>query len=187
MVSFVNLAFVGLALIAGVHADHQFTLKNNCGSNIQPVIANVNCGYSPRCDTPGSGGVPNPAISYNGPQPGNLGPGASQTLNINRQWNGRIFAQNGACGPKGESCTQTEFNLDTGNNFTPQAYDISNIQGFTQSTAIGVNGCETVTCRDVGCPCRQAYPPGDLSGCGNDSPVRGCSAGDHQFTITFCP
>lgn len=33
------------------------TLKNNCGSNIQPVIANVNCGYSPRCDTPGSGGV----------------------------------------------------------------------------------------------------------------------------------
>lgn len=33
-------------------------------------------------------------------------------------------------------------------------------KGFTQSTAIGVNGCETVTCRDVGCPCRQAYPPG---------------------------
>jgi len=33
------------------------TFRNNCGANVQPVIANVNCGYSPRCDTPGSGGV----------------------------------------------------------------------------------------------------------------------------------
>jgi len=36
------------------------------------------------------------------------------------QWNGRIFAQNGACGGKGEGCTMTEFNLDTGDTFTPQ-------------------------------------------------------------------
>lgn len=82
------------------------TFKNNCGSSVKPVIANVNCGYSPRCSTPGSGGVvrhlslccaihltptpctplkPNPAISYTGPQPNSLGPGASQTLTINSQ------------------------------------------------------------------------------------------------------
>ncbi|KAF9445508.1 hypothetical protein P691DRAFT_734869 [Macrolepiota fuliginosa MF-IS2] len=182
-----NALFVALAFVSGIYADHTFTFKNNCGSNIQPVIANVNCGYSPRCSTPGSGGVPNPAISYNGPQPHSLAHGASQTLTINRQWNGRIFAQNGKCGAKGESCTMTEFNLDTGNNFTPQAYDISNIQGFTQSISIAVNGCDTVTCTNVNCGCTSAYPPGDLSGCGNDSPVRGCSAGDHSWTVTFCP
>ena len=158
------------------------------------------------------------------------------------QWNGRIFAQNGACGAKGEECTMTEFNLDTGNNFTPQEsltlhlsipgsltsfsglwyiehtgkYTImskhphtnnpwsSDLQGFTQSISIAVNGCDTVTCTNVNCGCSSAYPPGvsaigfarawfaptcvqDLSGCGNDSPVRGCSAGDHSWTITFCP
>ena len=27
----------------------------------------------------------------------------------------------------------------------------------------------------------------DQSGCGNDSPVHGCSAGDKSWTITFCP
>ena len=36
------------------------------------------------------------------------------------QWNGRIFNQNGKCGAKGEGCTVTEFNLDTGSQFTPQ-------------------------------------------------------------------
>ncbi|KAH9481713.1 Pathogenesis-related protein 1A/1B [Psilocybe cubensis] len=180
------LAFA-LAVASQVVADHQFTFKNNCGSNVSPKIANVNCGYSPRCSTPGSGGVPNPAISYTGPQPNTLGPGKSQTLTINRQWNGRIFNQNGHCGASGENCSMGEFNLDTGNQFTAQAYDISNIQGFTQSMQIAVNGCNTVTCTNVNCGCANAYPPGDLSGCGNDSPVRGCSAGDHQWTVTFCP
>lgn len=78
------------------------TFKNNCGSSVKPVIANVNCGYSPRCNTPGSGGVvgfasrlnvnpcpqyhiqPNPAVSYTGPQPNTLAPGASQTLTVNQ-------------------------------------------------------------------------------------------------------
>lgn len=166
---------------------HQFTAVNRCSYTIHPVIANTNCGYSPRCNTPGSGGVPNPAIPYTGPQYGALEPGASETLSINQQWNGRIFTQNGSCGPKGESCTITEFNLDTGNAFTQQAYDISNIQGFTQSIQISVNGCDTVTCTNPNCGCANAYPVGDLSGCGNDSPVRGCSAGAHFWTITFCP
>lgn len=187
MQSYLNSLFVLVTAVVCVQADHSFTFNNRCGGNVQPVIANANCGYSPRCDTPGSGGVPNPAISYTGPQPGSIAPSGSQTLIINHQWNGRIFAQNGACGSKGEGCTMTEFNLDTGDTFTPQAYDISNIQGFTQSISIAVNGCDTVTCTNVNCGCSSAYPPGDLSGCGNDSPVRGCSAGDHSWTITFCP
>lgn len=64
--------------------------------------------------------------------------------------------------------------------FTPQAYDISNIQGtlilellhqlllictlsvigFSVGQQILVNGCATVTCTNAGCPCNQAYPPG---------------------------
>ncbi|KAG5647374.1 hypothetical protein DXG03_000442 [Asterophora parasitica] len=176
-----------LALATVTEAAHTFNFRNKCGSSIKPVIANTNCGYSPRCSTPGSGGVPNPAISYTGAQPNTLGAGQSQSLKINSQWNGRIFAQNGRCGAKGESCTVTEFNLDTGSQWTPQAYDISNIQGFTQSVRIEVNGCDTVTCTNVKCDCKSAYPPGDLSGCGNDSPVHGCGAGDRTWTITFCP
>ncbi|PPQ89346.1 hypothetical protein CVT25_003183 [Psilocybe cyanescens] len=179
-----------LAIASLVSADHSFTFRNNCGSSVSPKIVNTNCGYSPRCSTPGSGGVPKPAIPYNGPQPKTLGHGQSQTLTINRQWNGRIFNQNGHCGASGENCSMGEFNLDTGNQFTAQAYDISNIQGFTQSLRIAVNGCDTVTCTNVKCGCTNAYPPGsltDLSGCGNDSPVRGCSPGDKQWTITFCP
>ncbi|KAF8150721.1 hypothetical protein B0H34DRAFT_149837 [Crassisporium funariophilum] len=180
-----SLSLLGLAAV--VLGDHSFTFRNNCAGTVKPVIANVNCGYSPRCTTPGSGGVPNPAINYNGPQPNTLSKGQSQTLRINRQWNGRIFNQNGRCGAKGESCTMTEYNLDTGSFWTPQAYDISNIQGFTQSIRIEVGGCDTVTCTNVNCGCKSAYPPGDLSGCGNDSPVRGCSAGDKSWTVTFCP
>jgi len=63
------------------------------------------------CNTPGSGGVPNPAISYTGPQIGQIGPGGTGTITINDQWNGRIFNQNGGCGDKGEKCTVLEYNL----------------------------------------------------------------------------
>lgn len=45
-----NICLPGLRLLS-------VTFNNRCGGNVQPVIANVNCGYSPRCDTPGSGGV----------------------------------------------------------------------------------------------------------------------------------
>ncbi|KAF4613701.1 hypothetical protein D9613_007839 [Agrocybe pediades] len=197
-----------------VHADHTFNFVNRCSYTIDPIIANTNCGYSPRCNTPNSGGagVPLPAISFHGGQPGQIAKGQSKTVHINRQWNGRIFNQNGHCGAAGEKCTMAEFNLDTGNAFTAQhsfctipclvactdiylyssvrswqAYDISNIQGFTQSMSIAVGGCDTVTCTNVNCGCHNAYKPGDLSGCGNDSPVRGCSPGDKSWTITFCP
>ncbi|KAF9526344.1 hypothetical protein CPB83DRAFT_465748 [Crepidotus variabilis] len=161
--------------------------KNQCGYTVNPQIVNVNCGYSPRCSTPGSGGVPNPAISYTGPQPKALGASQSTQLTVNRQWNGRIFHQTGHCGAKGESCSMGEFNLDTGSQFTPQAFDISNIQGFTIGMGIGISGGDSVACTNVNCGCKNAYPVGDISGCGNDSPVRGGSAGDKTWTVTFCP
>nr|ALA44973.1 thaumatin-like protein 11 [Moniliophthora perniciosa] len=162
-----------------VLADHQFTLTNRCGNTITPVIADTRCGYSPRCDG---------AASYTSAQPSQMASGASQTVTVPSNWVGRIFAQNGSCGPKGEDCSVTEFNLDSGDAFTPQSYDISNIQGFTQSFQIGAAGCETVTCTSADCGCKNAYPVGDISGCGNDSPVRGCGAGNVAFsgkTLSF--
>ena len=72
------------------------------------------------CDTPGSGGSPKPAVSYLGPQPGKIAPGASKEITINDQWNGRIFNQNGKCGAKGEGCTMLEYNL--GELFTRRGY-----------------------------------------------------------------
>uniref|UniRef100_A0A0W0FAP4 Uncharacterized protein n=1 Tax=Moniliophthora roreri TaxID=221103 RepID=A0A0W0FAP4_MONRR len=106
-------------------ADHKFTLTNRCGNTITPVIADTKCGYSP------------PTLPLN---PSQIGSGESQTVTIPSNWVGRIFAQNGSCGPKGEGCSVTEFNLDSGDAFTPQSYDISNIQGFTQSFQIGAAG-----------------------------------------------
>ncbi|KAJ7812649.1 hypothetical protein B0H14DRAFT_2459057 [Mycena olivaceomarginata] len=193
-------AFFALALITGVvHAEaslagspwasprkdlsrrvdgHAFTFVNKCGNAITPIITDTSCGYSPRCAD---------AAKYSGPAPTVLAPGASQTLNIDSKWVGRIFASHPACGPKGESCTITEYNLDSGSQFTPQTYDISNIQGFTDSVQISAAGCDTVTCTNANCGCTSAYPLGDTTGCGNDSPVRACGAGTVAFTVTFCP
>ncbi|KAH8818972.1 hypothetical protein DL96DRAFT_377105 [Flagelloscypha sp. PMI_526] len=159
-------------------AGHQITIHNNCPGAVTPIITDTKCGYSPRCAD---------AASYTDRQPNVLQNGQSDTLTIPSNWVGRIFAQTGSCGVKGESCTVTEWNMDSGDFFTPQSYDISNIQGFTQSVQIGMAGCDTVTCKDVNCGCRSAYPPGDLSGCGNDSPVHACGSGDIGMSVVFCP
>lgn len=42
-------------------------------------------------------------------------------------------------------------------------------------------GCVAAKCTNVNCGCTNAYPPGDLSGCGSDYPVKGCSAGAVGF------
>lgn len=84
------------------------------------------------------------------------------------------------------SIFQGEFNLDSGDKYTPQSYDISNIQVFTQSMQIVAQGCQTVKCTNANCGCSQAYPVGDTTGCGNDSPVRGCGAGAIAFTSEWC-
>ncbi|KAF7311723.1 Thaumatin-like protein [Mycena indigotica] len=152
---------------------HPFTFVNKCGAPVTPVITDTRCGYSPRCAD---------AVPFSGPQPGQLGPGQSKTVTVNARWVGRVFASHPQCGPKGESCTMGEFNLDSGDFFTPQSYDISNIQGFTDSMQIAASGCDTVTCTNANCGCRNAYPIGDLSGCGNDSPVHACGAGGIAFT-----
>ncbi|KAF9259849.1 hypothetical protein L218DRAFT_1079699 [Marasmius fiardii PR-910] len=161
-----------------VAADHKFTINNKCKNAVNAVVADTKCGYSPRCQD---------ATSYTGPQPGSIAAGKSKTITIPSRWVGRIFAKNNKCGPKGEQCTVTEFNLDSGDKFTPQSYDISNIQGFTQSVSIGADGCDSVTCTNVKCGCKNAYPPGDMSGCGGDHPVRACGAGNVGFHVTFCP
>jgi len=48
----------------------------------------------------------------------------------------------------------TDTHIDTGSQWTPHAYDISNIQGFTQSMAIKGEGCAQVACRSVKCSVR---------------------------------
>ncbi|KAL1716429.1 hypothetical protein EV715DRAFT_275021 [Schizophyllum commune] len=151
----------------------EFTLVHLCKHAVQPHIANTRCGCRPRCGN---------ATDFKGKQPGKLAAGKSEKVTIPSRSVGRIFNKTAKCGAKGESCTVTEFNLDTGDKYTPQAYDISNIQGFTQSIRIKSSGCETATCRSKSCPCKRAYPVGDMSGCGNDSPVKGCKAGDQPFT-----
>ncbi|THU96927.1 hypothetical protein K435DRAFT_796948 [Dendrothele bispora CBS 962.96] len=176
-------AVTALAFASSAYADHQFTLTNKCGNPINAVVADTRCGYSPRCAD---------AASFTGQQPGSIAPGASKSVTIPSKWVGRIFAQNGSCGAKGESCTITEFNLDSGDQFTPQTYDISNIQGFTQSIQIGAAGCDTVTCTNANCGCKNAYPIGDLTGCQAqtgtvDNPVRACGAGNVAFNVVFCP
>ncbi|KAL0563654.1 hypothetical protein V5O48_018411, partial [Marasmius crinis-equi] len=170
MKSFAAVLAIAPLLVA---ADHQFTLRNNCPNAVNAVIADTRCGFSPRCDD---------ATSFTGAQPGSIASGTDKVVTIPSSWVGRIFAQTGSCGEKGDGCTVTEFNLDSGDQFTPQSYDISNIQGFTQSVSIAGAGCEQVTCTNVNCGCTNAFPPGDISGCGNDSPVRGCGAGDVGFT-----
>ncbi|KAJ7050008.1 hypothetical protein C8F01DRAFT_1001268 [Mycena amicta] len=157
---------------------HQFTLTNKCSSAVKPVIASTACGYSPRCADAST--APLPSV-------GSLPAGKTTTVTIPNDFVGRIFAQNGSCGDKGEDCTMLEFNLDADSFYTPNSYDISNIQGFTQSISLGAAGCDTVTCTSPSCSCNNAYPIGDMTGCGSDLPVRACGKGNIAFTVVFCP
>jgi len=59
-----------------------------------------------------------------------------------------------------QAYSSTHLIQDTGSQFTAQAYDISNVQGFTQSVSIGADGCDSTTCQAVNCLCTRAYPPG---------------------------
>ncbi|KAF8129091.1 hypothetical protein K438DRAFT_2032593 [Mycena galopus ATCC 62051] len=68
--------------------------------------------------------------------------------------------------------------------YTPNSCDISN---FTQSISLGAEGCDTVTCTSANFSCEDAYPIGDMTGCGNDLPVKVCGAGNIAFTVVFCP
>ncbi|KAJ7031031.1 hypothetical protein C8F04DRAFT_1112064 [Mycena alexandri] len=157
---------------------HQFTLTNKCSSAVKPVVVSTACGYSPRCAD---------AFTAALPSPGSLAAGKTTTITIPNDFVGRIFAQDGSCGAQGESCTMLEFNLDADSFYTPNSYDISNIQGFTQSISLGAAGCSTVTCTSPSCSCENAYPIGDMTGCGNDLPVKACGKGNMAFDVVFCP
>ncbi|KAF9514430.1 hypothetical protein BS47DRAFT_1485032 [Hydnum rufescens UP504] len=185
-----HLAFF-LSVASLTSANHLFTLVNRCGFGVNMSIDNWS-------RTP-----------YTGPQPPTIAAGQSWSTTIPSGWDGRI-CDNRNCYTGGSI---TEFNLDTGNCtlskdvslplyrrahaayslvYTPQAYDISNINGFSVGQQIDVPGCDTVTCASSSCPCNQAYPPGNLAGtCPNegtiDNPVRGCGAGNIAFTIVYCP
>ncbi|KAJ3968900.1 hypothetical protein EV361DRAFT_923757 [Lentinula raphanica] len=177
--------FVTLSLAAPISfrrssGDHTFNIVNNCPESITVYVKDTKCGYSPRCSD---------ASSYSAAQPGAIPAGGSATVTIPASWVGRIYAESSSssCGATGEDCTVGEFNLDTGDTYAQQAYDISNIQGFTQAMSISLDGCDEVACSSASCACTDAYPPGDETGCGNDSPVRACGAGAIPATITFCP
>ncbi|KAJ6507437.1 hypothetical protein C8R47DRAFT_94118 [Mycena vitilis] len=175
---------------------HEFTLINKCSSAVKPVVVSTACGYSPRCADASTAALPSP---------GSLAAGKTTTVTIPDNFVGRIFAQNGKCGASGEDCTMLEFNLDADSFYTPNSYDISNIQGFTQSISLGAQGCSTATCTSPSCTvrspslflfqiltlisrqCDNAYPIGDMTGCGNDLPVKACGKGNIPFTVVFCP
>jgi len=169
---------LGAPLSIRQSTDHLFTLVNKCTDSVTPVFANTMCGYSPRCTG---------AAAYTGAQPGSLDAGATTTVTVPYAWVGRVYNEISACGDLGWDCTVTEFNLDTGSEYTAQNYDISNIQGFTQSIGIAAAGCDTVACTSADCGCSEAYPVGDESGCGDNLADRACGAGNIAFTVTFCP
>jgi len=167
------VAFVALsALVNVVSASHSFSLHNKCSYAV-PLLIN-NWGNT----------------KYTGAQPGTLAPGQLKKVTIPDHWNGRICHEVGGCNNACYGkCSMTEFNLDSGSFYTPQAYDISNIQGFTVPQAIipSDKSCASVHCMNANCACSQAYPVGDESGCGSDYPVKACGAGDKAFDIVYCP
>jgi len=151
---------------------HEFTLHNKCSYSVPLHVNNW------------------ANVPYKGPQPGTLRAGEIKKITMPTGWDGRICHAVGGCGKSCfGKCSMTEFNLDTGNKFTPQAYDISNIQGFTVPQAIVPTdkSCDSVHCLHANCACSQAYPVGDTTGCGDDFPVKACGAGNKAMDIIYCP
>jgi len=168
------LASVMVLKATVVLATHTFTLANHCSYGVPVYVDNA---YS--------------SVPYNGPQPGTIGAGQSVDIDIPNGWNSRIChnADGRKCADGATEDSMSEFNLDSGG---LDYYDISNIEGYTIAQQIQPHntspygGCQTVKCTSSTCPCDQAYPPGDKSGCGNDRPVKSCPSSG-AFTITYCP
>ncbi|KIM79148.1 hypothetical protein PILCRDRAFT_823727 [Piloderma croceum F 1598] len=162
------------ARVAFVLATHTFTLVNHCSYGVPVWVDNA---YS--------------KVPYNGAQPGTIGAGSSVNIDIPNGWNSRIChnADGAKCVDDVTKDSLAEFNLDSGG---LDYYDISNIEGYSIAQEIQPHntspygGCQTVECTSATCPCSQAYPPGDESGCGNDEPVKSCPSSG-AFTITYCP
>ncbi|KAJ6579286.1 hypothetical protein B0H10DRAFT_2198778 [Mycena sp. CBHHK59/15] len=86
-------------------------------------------------------------------------------------------------------CSMTEWTFDSANIGGQTDYDISNIQGYSvPQQIIPDSGCSVVTCTSAGCPCDQAYRPGDTSGtCGGTGPVDQATrvCGSSGYTVVF--
>ncbi|KAG8790377.1 hypothetical protein FRC12_012016, partial [Ceratobasidium sp. 428] len=114
---------------------------------------------------------------------------SSRSISVPDGWDGRVCDKtaSGVCANSCYGgCSMVEFNMNAGGlNY----YDISNIQAYSVAQSVS-SSCGSVTCTSAGCPCNQAYRPGDTSGtCGGTGPVdqavRACGGSD--FTITYCP
>ncbi|KAJ7684068.1 hypothetical protein B0H14DRAFT_3534839 [Mycena olivaceomarginata] len=65
----------------------------------------------------------------------------------------------------------TELTFDSAKLNGKHDYDISNIQGFSVPQKIIPDSGTVLTCTSAGCPCNEAYRPGDTSGtCGGTGP-----------------
>ncbi|KAJ6608374.1 hypothetical protein B0H10DRAFT_2068046 [Mycena sp. CBHHK59/15] len=182
---FASLVFVAvLASIA--NASHVITLRNNCAFGVGMTLSNF----------------PHDGVDYTGPAIPDIAAFSSTSITVPTgfmasRWRlltflGRICDRPPGSVAFGEApCSMTEWTFDSPNIGGQTDYDISNIQGFSVPQQIlPPSGCPVVTCTSAGCPCDQAYRPGDTSGtCGGAGPVdqatRVCeSAG---YTIVYCP
>ncbi|CAE6444291.1 unnamed protein product [Rhizoctonia solani] len=172
MHSSITATFSALAFLASaVQVSHTITLRNNCGWGVGLRVDN----YSGSPYT-GAARVDVPAKS-------------SKSVVVPDGWDGRVcdVTASGSCANNCYgACSMAEFNMNSGG---LNWYDISNILAYTVPQKIS-SSCDSVTCTSAGCPCNQAYRPGDKTGtCGGTGPldqaVRAC--GGNDFTITYCP
>ncbi|KAF8709736.1 PCI domain, partial [Rhizoctonia solani] len=168
----ITATFSALAFLASaVQASHTITLRNNCGWGAGLRVDN----YSGSPYT-GAARVDVPAKS-------------SKSVVVPDGWDGRVCdvtASGSSANNCYGACSMAEFNMNSGG---LNWYDISNILAYTVPQKIS-SSCDSVTCTSAGCPCNQAYRPGDKTGtCGGTGPldqaVRAC--GGNDFTITYCP
>ncbi|KAJ6549084.1 hypothetical protein DFH09DRAFT_1366931 [Mycena vulgaris] len=179
-----SLIFVAV-LTTVANADHRITLRNNCDFGVGLTLSNY----------------PHNGVDYSGPAVGDIPAHSSKDIIVPTRWNGRICDRppNSGCENDcfggiafGETpCSMTEWTFDSAKIGGQNDYDISNIQGFSvPQQIIPDGGCSVVTCTNEGCPCDQAYRPGDISGtCGDTGPLDQASrvCGTSGYTVVYCP
>ncbi|KAJ7177178.1 hypothetical protein C8R46DRAFT_1078311, partial [Mycena filopes] len=183
-----SFIFAAAALAGVATADHRITLRNNCGFAVGMTLSNF----------PGN-------VVYNGPAIPAIQAGASFDVNVpngyaipivffspkpfltpceNDCFGGIAFGK--------AACSMTEWNFNAASIGGVNDYDISNIQGFSvpQQIVPDNGGGAVVTCKDVNCPCNEAYRPGDISGtCGGTGPLDQATrtSGVAGYTVVYCP
>ncbi|KAJ7866236.1 hypothetical protein B0H14DRAFT_3133222 [Mycena olivaceomarginata] len=183
-------SFVFAAVFAAVaNADHRITLRNNCNFAVGMTLSNF----------------PHNGVDYTGPAIPDIPAKSSHDITVPVRWNGKSLVTpmwiNDCFGgiAFGEAaCSMTEWTFDSANIGGQTDYDISNIQGFSVAQQIIPDSGAVVTCTSAGCPCDQAYRPGDTSGtCGGTGPVDQATrvSGSSGYTVvviyaavySYCP